>query len=176
MRRAAALSLWFAALVSGCGDEVAPSADGLGAPVVAPEPRARPETSLYDAEGVLRESDTVVAGLRLPVGLEPNADLSTERRHVYRSEVAPQHLLRYFGPRLNTLEIEHEGDVVIYRDATPTAVRENAVRLDVTIEPTSAHPSQLTIYERPPPPPEGTTVSEDAIRRHLDTLRPERRE
>ncbi|MEZ4339383.1 MAG: hypothetical protein R3B82_22400 [Sandaracinaceae bacterium] len=176
MRRVIQAGLLLSVVLTGCGDEVAPSTEGLGAPVVDPPPRRPPATSIYDAEGILRESDTVVAGLTLPMGLEADESLSSERRHVYHSSEPNQAFLRYFGPRLNTLQIEHEGERVTYQNATPQGVRGGVVHLDVTIEPTPAHPSRVEIYERPPPPAEGVTISEDAIRRHLDTLQPDRRE
>lgn len=176
MRRVIRAALLLSLALSGCGDDVLPSTDGLGEPVVDPPPRRRPQESIYDAEGILRESDTVVAGLTLPMGLEEDEALSTERRHVYHSSEPNQAFLRYFGPRLNTLQVQHEGERVTYRDATPQGVRGGVVHLDVTIEPTPAHPSRVEVYERPPPPVAGTTVSEEAIRRHLDALSPQQRE
>jgi len=179
MRRAASLTLLSAILafsVVACDDERPPSTQGVGETLVNPPPRARPTSSIYDAEGLLRESDENVVGLTLPVGLEPAEGLSSRRRHVYHSDVPPAKLLRYFGPRLNTLNIEHEGDRVTYREATPQGVRGGVVKLDVTIQPTSSHPSLLEIFERPPPPLEGVNIPESEIRSHLDTLRPDHRE
>ncbi|MBX3269711.1 MAG: hypothetical protein KF729_05595 [Sandaracinaceae bacterium] len=179
MRRAATLALgsFLAALVGvACGEDVIPSTEGLGAPVVEPPPPERERETLYDAEGRLRESDTVVAGLRLPRGLEPDRLLSKGRRHVYHSDVPPQKLVQYFGPRLLTLQIDHEGDRVRYVDAAPTGVRGGVVKLDVTIEPTSARPSLVEVFERPPPPVAGARTSEEEVRRHLDSLQPQRRE
>ena len=60
MRRVIQAGLLLSVVLTGCGDEVAPSTEGLGAPVVDPPPRRPPATSIYDAEGILRESDTVV--------------------------------------------------------------------------------------------------------------------
>ncbi len=163
-------------VLAGCGDEPPPSTEGLGEPVVDPPPRQRARESVYDAEGILRPSETVVAGLALPMGLERSEALSRDRRHVYHSDEPPLAFLRYFGPRLNTVEVEHEGDVVTYRNAAPQGVRGGVVRLDVTIQPTSARPTMVEIVERPPPLAEGVTITEEAIQRHLDTLQPERRE
>ena len=84
--------------------------------------------------------------------------------------------MQYFGPRLNTLEVTHEGEVVTYANALPQGVRGGEVRLDVTIQPTSGRPSMVTVYERPPAPPPGVVVTEEAVRAHLDTLRPDHRE
>ncbi len=179
MRRAASLTLLSATIavsMVACDDEAPPSTQGVGQALVNPPPRARSNDSIYDAEGVLRESDTVVVGLTLPLGVEAAEELSTDRRHVYYSDVPPAKLLRYFGPRLNTVNVEHEGDRVTYREATPQGVRGGVVKLDVTIQPTSARPSLVEILERPPPPPDGVDIPESEIRAHLDTLQPERRE
>ena len=148
----------------------------MGREIVAPPPRELTQDSIYDGEGVPRESDEVVAGLTLPLGLEA-IESDDERRHLYRSEVAPDALLRYFGPRLTTVDIQREGEHVTYREATPRDVRGGVVKLDVTIRPSSQRGvrSRLEIYEIPPPPPEGVVISEEEIRRHLDGLN-ERRE
>lgn len=168
--------LLLVALAAGCSEEAPPSVEGVGREIVAPPPRELNQDSIYDGEGVPRESDEVVAGLTLPLGLE-EVETRDERRHVYTSEVTPQALLRYFGPRLTTVEIEREGEVVTYHDAAPREARGGVVKLDVTIEPSSQRGvrSRVVIYEIPPPPPEGVVISEDEIRRHLDGLN-ERRE
>jgi len=164
------------AVAVACSGDPPPSTDGVGQALPTPPPRSSARESIYDAEGNLRESETVVAGLTLPMGLEEDAPRSTERRHFYYSNVPHQKVLSYFGPRLNTVEVEHTGDSVVYRNAVPQGVRGGVVRLDVRIEPTSAHPTSVEVYERPPAPPPGTKISEESIRRHLDTLQPERRE
>lgn len=147
--------------------------EGVGQEVPLPAPRERrdPAAELYDEEGVPRESDDRVAGLVLPRGLTKIDALSVDRRHVYTSEMPPQKLLRYFGPRLTTMQIDRRGEAVTYREAIPRGVQGGAVKLDVTIEPTPENPSRIEIYERPPPPPEGTVISEEEIRRHLEAGR-----
>lgn len=146
--------------------------DGVGAPLVNPPPRELhdPMLELYDAEGVPRESDERVAGLVLPRGLTPAAGVHDERLHVYTSEIPPAKLLRYFGPRLVTMNIERRGPAAIYHEATPRGVTGGNVKLDVTIEPSSDHASRVEIYDRPPPPPEGTVISGEEIRRHFESL------
>ena len=179
MRRVAQLTTLSTVIVLAalaCSEEAPLSTRGVGQDLPPPQPRARPNTSIYDEDGVPRESDTVVAGLTLPLGLEEIVGLQRERRHVYSSEVPPQKLLRYFGPRLNTLSIDHEGERVVYREAIAQRASEAQVRLDVSIEPTPGAAARVEVFERPPMPPEGTVVSEEEIRAHLDTLRPERRE
>ena len=174
------MRVWVAVLgclaVVACSGDPPPSREGVGQALPQPPPRSSLRESIYDAEGNLRESDTVVAGLTLPMGLEENTARSTQRRHFYHSNVPHQKVLSYFGPRLNTMEVEHEGDSVVYRNAVPQGVRGGVVRLDVRVEPTSAHPTSVEVIERPPPPPEGTVITEESIRRHLDSLQPERRE
>ena len=163
-------------LLVGCSEESPPSTQGVGRSLPPPQPRARPAASIYDEDGVPRESDESVAGLTLPLGLEEIEALGGQRRHVYRSRIPAQNLLRYFGPRLNTLEIERTGESVTYRNATVQHGRQDTARLDVTIEPTSSGVSRVEVRERRPPPPAGTVVSDEQIRAHLDSLGANRRE
>ena len=118
--------------------------------------------------GVPLPSDERVAGLVLPRGLTKIEALSSERRHVYSSEVPRDRLLRYFGPRLTTMNVEQDGEVVTYHEAIPREARGGIVKLDVTIRSTSAHPARVDIYERPPPS-RGASISEEEIRRHLSS-------
>lgn len=180
MRRVACLTVISCALAASaiaCSEEEAPpSRQGVGDPLPLPPPREIWRDPIYGPDGVPRESDERVAGLVLPLGLEEIEELRRERRHVYGSQVPPHKMLRYFGPRLNTVRIDRTGDQVTYRDAVPQGVRGGIVKLDVTIEPTSSHPTRVTIIERPPPLPEGTVVTDEAIREYFDTLDPARRE
>ena len=168
MRRRCLPGLFLLAL-GACAEEP-PSAENVGRRVAAPPPRPRPDdrSRLYDAEGVPRPSDRQVAGLVLPRGLEALEALSEERRHVYRSRVPPARLLRYFGPRLTTAQVQQRGETVTYVDAAPRGVRGGVVRLDVTIRPSSAHEALVEVYERPPASPEGTRIPAEEIRRHLE--------
>lgn len=152
-----------------------PSVDGVDQPLPeVPPPRPAPvQAPLYDAQGVPLPSDAVVAGLRLPVGLEEQA-AGNERRHVYASaEIPAPALLRYFGPRLNTVEVERTGARVVYRNARPRDARGGEVRLDVTIQPASRGGARVEVFERPPPPPAGTVVTRDEVIRELQRLRDE---
>lgn len=160
---------------AGCSEEAPPSVEGVGREIVMPPPREIVQHSIYDADGVPRESEERVAGLTLPLGLE-RVENGVERRHLFRSEVSTDALLRYFGPRLTTVRIDREGERVTYREAVPREVRGGVVKLDVTIQPSSQRGTRarLEIYEIPPPPPEGGVVSEEEIRRHLDGLREHR--
>lgn len=181
VHRVGALTLVALALASvvcalpACSVDRPPSTQGVGEPLPTPPPRPRREDPVYGPDGLPRESEEQIAGLALPLGLEEIEALREERRHVYRSTVPPAKLLRYFGPRLNTLEIEHRGERVTYRDAAPQGVQGGVVKLDVTIEPSSDASARVTVYERPPPPPEGVVIPEEEIRRHFEQLH-ERRE
>ena len=151
-------------LVLGCSEEAPPSTDGVGAPVQTPRARERSGPDpLYDAHGVPLESEERVAGLVLPRGLTENEAVSEERRHVYVSRVPPDRLLRYFGPRLTTVQIDQHGENVTYRDAIPRGVRGGVVHLDVTVRPSSANAAVVEILELSPPPPDGVTVPEEEI-------------
>jgi hypothetical protein len=166
-----------AALAGGCSEEP-PSVEGVGRRIEAPPPRPARDRGdgLYGADGVPLESDERVAGLVLPRGLEPVEELSEERRHVYRSRVPPERLLRYFGPRLTTVHIQRQGPTVTYAEAVPRGVRGGVVKLDVTIRPSSSAEAVVEVYERPPPPPDGTRIPADEIRRHLEARSSNRRE
>jgi hypothetical protein len=157
-------------ILASCSDPPPPSADGVGNAIPpAPTPRA-PVDPIYDENGVPRESEERVAGLVLPMGLEETTTIAAGRRHLYTSVVPPEPLLRYFGPRLNTVDIRHVGERVTYYDAVPRDARGGVVHLDVTIQPSSGEPARVEIFERPPPPPDGMRVSEEEIRRHLDEI------
>lgn len=161
------------AVAIGCGEEAPPSADGVGEILAPPPPRPirDPNAELYDAEGVPRESDARVAGLVLPRGLASVEALESERRHVYTSSIPVARLLRYFGPRLHTMNVEQRGHAIVYHDAQPRGARGGIVKLDVTIEPTSTHPSRVEIVEHPPAPPEGVVIPAEEIRRHFEAQR-----
>ncbi len=167
-----AVSVAIALSCLGCSEEAPPSMDGVGEAVPIPPPREihDPMAELYDDEGVPRESDESVAGLVLPRGLTADEAGGGERLHAYTSEVVPpSKLLRYFGPRLVTMNIERRGPAVIYHEAVPRGVQGGVVKLDVTVEPSSGHAARVEIYERPPPVPDGTVISDEEIRRHFES-------
>ena len=72
---------------------------------------------LYDDEGNLLESDRVVAGLRLPRGLDTIVD--DDRVHIYETRVPITKVHRYFGPRLITGEVDQLGSGAVFRAAVP---------------------------------------------------------
>ncbi len=136
----------------GSGDRDAEGRPSEVLPEVAVE--AAPERvtpSLYDEEGNLRPSDVRVAGLTLPMGLTPN--VTEERVHTYLSDVPIARLLRYFGPRLTTGQVEERpGGGATYRAAVPREVTTGAVQMDVTIMPVPGPRALIEISEIPPEP------------------------
>jgi hypothetical protein len=148
-----------ASSLAGCGGEPAQEVvfEPQPTPVAAPEPGPE-RVSIYDAQGELRESDVVVAGLRMPRGVEQK--LSYERRHVFETSVPMEKVQRYFGPRLRTPIVTPNGQGVTYRDATPRDATGGVVRLDVTLVPAGLGRVQIDIYELPPPPPRPLTEAE----------------
>lgn len=156
--RSACLLAAVAALAA-CGGEPAGEAvfEPPATPVAAPEPGPE-RVSIYDAEGALRESDVVVAGLRLPRGLEQK--FAHGRRHVFETAVPIEKVQRYFGPRLRTPVVTPNGQGVTYREAVPSDATGAVVRLDVSIVPAGLGRVQVAIYELPPPPPRPLTEAE----------------
>lgn len=126
-------------------EEVAP------APVLPLDDDARRREAIYGDDGEVLESTMRVAGLVLPRGVE--LVLDEERRHVYQSQVPLTKMQRYFGVRLVTGQVDaRPGGGATYVDALPRDVRGGEVRLDVTIEPSSAARTRVEIVERQPAP------------------------
>ncbi len=159
--------------MSGCaGDEEAELRRRAPAEVT---PRALPELrgrrlleSYYDAEGALRPSTVVVAGLVLPMGFVPSAS-SAGRRHRFRSDLPVEEVQAYFGPMLVTGEVKRIGSGAVFVNAYPRNARGSVVRLDVGVHPRSGGGSTLEIFERMPPgaaplPPPASEAAEGAQR------------
>ncbi|MFK7988807.1 MAG: hypothetical protein AB8I08_22495 [Sandaracinaceae bacterium] len=152
-------------LLVGCGDPPV-SAEGIGSRIEEPTPPRRVvEPSLYDADGVPQPSDIDVVGLAIPRGLTPVGH-APPRTHIYDSEVPVGPLLRYFGPRLTTVDVQQLPGRTVYRDAVPRGG--GAVHLDVTIRNSSAGAARVEIVERLPPAPEGVVIDAEEIRRHFE--------
>lgn len=141
-------------------------------PETAPALLGRPADSLYGEDGQLLESDTVVAGLRLPRGLTPT--IAQGRRHVYTSTEPLTKVQQYFGVRLVTGAVDQRpGGGIVYHEALPRDARGGEVRLEVSIEPNSAVPTRVEILEAEPPvqtpPPEAETIerAREALERGL---------
>lgn len=149
-RAVAVVSLFAAAPACGGGGE-APSLPEEVAPPPEVEraPRAPARDPLYGDDGELLESDTRVAGLVLPRGLEPT--VQSDRRHAYRTQVPLAKLQSYFGVRLVTGQVDtRPNGSVTYVDALPRGVRGGEVRLDVTVEPVTGG-ARVEVVERAPP-------------------------
>lgn len=120
---------------------------------------------LYDREGNLLPSETVVAGLALPRGVEERPSRG-ERRHTYSTEVEMGKVQRYFGPRLMTGEVDRVGSAAVFRAAVPRDVQGGVVRLDVGLYPTPRGGTRIEIHELPPPPQ--TPISPEELIRRFD--------
>jgi hypothetical protein len=150
-------------VVAGCGGEVTAGQEHIEARP-APVPYAEDPDALFDEEGNLRESDVVVAGLRLPRGLEEQ-DVHGERRHAYVTEVPITKVLRYFGPRLMTGHVTQRSGGATYENAVPQGVQGGVVRMDVAIHPRPRiEGTRIEIYEWPPVP-QNPPSPEELIRR-----------
>jgi hypothetical protein len=155
-----ALAPLVALCLSACGS---PEPTGEAVFEAPSTPVAQPETgparaSIYDANGDLREGDVVVAGLRLPRGLETKLEL--DRRHVYETRVPIAKVQRYFGPRLRTALVTRVGEGATFREAVPRGATGAVVKLDVSIVPAGEGLVQVNVYELPPPPAHPLTEAE----------------
>jgi hypothetical protein len=121
--------------------------------------------SLYDAQGLLRESGEIIAGLPMPRGLELH--FRDDRRHVFHTRVPPRDLLRFFGPRVITGEVTQLGEGAVYRNGVPRDVKGGVVRLDVAVRPTNKG-AQVEIAELPPMPASPPSAGE--LSRKLEAL------
>lgn len=146
-----------------CGSETGEALPETVAPppaVAAVEARPQAE-SLYGPDGVLLPSDTLVAGLPLPRGLD--VVVEDGRRHVYTTDVPLGRVQRYFGVRLITGAVDaRPAGGATYHDALPRDARGSSVHLEVTIEPSSASATRVEIVEIEPAPltspPEAETI------------------
>jgi len=118
---------------------------------------------LYDDEGNLLESDQVVAGLTLPVGLEQAR--SEPRIHVYTSRVPTDKVARYFGARLMTGQVVRIGQGAVFKSADVRNVRGGSVKLEVSVLAGSASPTRVEIIELPTAPVH--PMSDQEVRRLL---------
>ena len=152
--------------ISACGGDERDAEGRASEPLPSIVVEAAPRVvvpSIYDDEGNLRASDERVAGLTLPVGLTPNAT-DEERLHTYlTSEVPIRALLRYFGPRLTTGQVDSlPGGGAAYRNAVARDAVGAQVHMDVSILPVPGGRTLIEIREQEPapttPPPESESI------------------
>lgn len=129
----------------------------LPAPSV-PQQRQAQTPPLYDADGNLLESDVVVAGLRLPRGLDEAR--SEDRIHVYTSRVPTDKVARYFGVRLLTGQVVRVGQGAVFKAADVRGVRGGSIKLEVSVLAGSAAPTRVQITELPTAPARPLSDSE----------------
>ena len=137
MRSIAALLTLSVALspvaLAACGDDD----DARPAP---PRRQARevPETPppVYDASGRLLPSGETFSAIELPRGLTLLRE--DDRVRVYRTDVPVRDVQTYFGPRLNTPEVEQIGEGVVYHGATVRSETGQTLHVTVSILPSAA--------------------------------------
>lgn len=150
--------------VVGCGT-AAIDVEGETPEVLAPPPtradvvRDEPPP-VRGTDGELLESDVRVAGLVLPRGLEEVSHIGGT--WVYRSAEPMPLVLRYFGTRLLTGNVERGvGGRATYRDAVPSGGdARTAIHMDVTISTSSGTATRIEITEIPPVPESPPTLEE----------------
>ncbi len=131
----------------GCSCEV-PEGEAAVTTREVVEPTLRPP-SIYGLDGELKESDIVIAGLTMPMGIE--LEFERDRQHSFTSQVPMRKLQTYFGPRLNTADVERVGDGAVFRRALPAGERdERASQLDVSILSGSSGIVRVNVMEYPP--------------------------
>ena len=165
----AALLVVFGVALAACQGEEPVTSEGYPERALerAESPAQPPPEPLYGDDGLLLESDRVIAGLPMPRGLELRHE--GERRHVFHGELPPADLLRYFGPRLITGEVTQLGEGAVYRNGAPRGAKGAVVRLDVAVRPTHKG-AQVEVFEIPPvpkDPPSRGELAETLERQHL---------
>jgi len=110
---------------------------------------ARPP-ELYGPDGELLPSDLVIAGLKLPRGLE--LVFEDGREHTYQTTVPLAKVQRYFGLRLITGDVRRMGDTAVFREAEPKNVVGGTVKFDVTIIPDGRNRVRVKVVELPGTP------------------------
>lgn len=164
--RARSLLFFCLAACGPCGSNPAPESAPVATTETSETLRAEDRQSLYDADGNLLPSDTLIAGLALPRGLEERP-VRGARRHVYRTDVPLAKVQAYFGPRLVTGHVDRLGDAAIFRRAVPRGVRGGIVYLDVGIHPIPRGGTRIEVVELAPPAPptQNSPTPEELIRR-----------
>ncbi|MFW6051758.1 MAG: hypothetical protein ACODAU_11320 [Myxococcota bacterium] len=160
--RLLALVTVLSALLSACAEEASRGPSATTEQEPKEERSAKASSGPYGPDGELRESERAIAGLTLPEGLEPLYE--RDRQHAYRTKVPTAAVMRYFGPRLLTGEVDRVGSGAVYRNAVPKDARGGVVKLDVSVLP-AASGTRVIIAELRPAPEQPPSL--DAIKRRL---------
>ena len=107
----------------------------------------RAAEATYDGELKLLPSDEVVAGIRLPRGLETK--LKVQNRHYFHTKVPLQKLREYFGPRLDTLTVVPDGPRTYKYVKAKTKDGDEPHVVNVRVGPSSAtvHVNEILIQD-----------------------------
>jgi len=145
-------------LFVGCKRDSASTAEVKPAPALAATPTT---ATLYDAQGQVLASDTQIAGLTLPRGLE--LQFTAEREHTYYSAVSVEKLIKFFHARLATNRVERVGSTgMAFRTAKLKEPAGSGKMLDVSILPIARRDasSRVSIVELLPLPEHPPTEKE----------------
>lgn len=133
-------------IASGCGREGGQAESVPSRPVrVRPLKVRSAPPPIFDSEGRLLPSDTVVAGHVMPRGIEP--ERTEGRVHRFRTDVPIAKLHQYFAPRVVTNEISPIGEGWFFRAATPREARRDAKPIDLTILPVAPRGATIEVKE-----------------------------
>ncbi|MCA9580188.1 MAG: hypothetical protein KC416_00255 [Myxococcales bacterium] len=104
-------------LLSGCSCEKDPQLAGETLRKDLPAKPAR-KPKPYNATGELVESDEVLFGVRLPVGLG-EGQVNRKKVHVFRTPLSTEKVSQYFLQRLDAEHIEPRGKGIVLHRARP---------------------------------------------------------
>ena len=122
---------------------------------------------IFDEQGRLLPSTSLVAGVRLPRGMQP--EYTFEHEFYYRSDATLAQLQAYFGPRLLTGQVERGGrGTVTYVNAQPKDTTKKAY-VSVRIGPAPGNSGQSEVLIRETPMMPATRPSEAESRKQLET-------
>jgi hypothetical protein len=121
---------------------------------------------LYGPDGDLLPSDEMIAGLKLPRGLEPVFEEG--RDHTYETTVPLAKVQRYFGLRLMTGDVRRMGDRSVFKAAEPRNVVNSEAKIDVTIQPHGTRKVRVRITELPGTPQNPVPEAETRRRAQQD--------
>jgi hypothetical protein len=129
-----------ALLALGACRREAPPTPAQGAPVFDPAAavelaEAAERARVYGDDGELLESDVFAGGVKLPRGLREEPGSASAFVHTFETNTDFVKLIRYFGPRVLTGNVERRGGQVIYRNAVSRDAPVQTFRIDLSIAP-----------------------------------------